>query len=129
MQTFALAEDRARLTGAAVGGVRKIAGFWHLTGAETAALLGMSESTWDRARRGVRQEPLTQDQLTRASAVIGIFKGLRLLFADDMADRWPQLPNRGPLFAGKSPIAAMLEGGIPRMLDIRRLIDAVRGGL
>ena len=58
-----------------------------------------------------------------------MFKGLHLLFADSMADRWPHLPNRGPIFASKSPVEAMIEGGIPRMLETRLYIDALRGGL
>lgn len=129
LQTFAAEADRARLTGAAVQAFGRIAGFWDLTNAEAAAVLGLSQSTWERAKRGAWRESLSQDQLTRASAVIGIFKALRLLFADDMADRWPNLPNRNPLFGGLTPVAAMIEGGIPRLLDIRRYLDAVRGGL
>jgi hypothetical protein len=63
------------------------------------------------------------------SALVGIFKGLHLLFADGMADRWPTLPNKGPLFGGHSPVKVMIEGGIPAMLDVRRHVDALRGGL
>ena len=129
LQSFAEEADRARLSGAGIRAMRGISDAWKLTNAEAAALLGMSQSTWERAKRGTRGDVLSQDQLTRLSAVLGIFKALRLLFADDMADRWPRLPNRGPLFGGESPIAAMIRGGIPRMLEIRRYVDAVRGGL
>jgi len=80
-------------------------------------------------KRGERTEALSQDQLTRVSALVGMFKGLHLLFADAMADKWPQLANKGPLFEGKRPIDAVIEGGIPRMLEVRRYIDAVRGGI
>ena len=76
-----------------------------------------------------KDKSLSQDQLTRISALIGVYKGLHLLFVDAMADRWPRLPNRGPLFAGLSPIDSMIRGGIPQMLDVRRYVDAVRGGL
>ena len=93
------------------------------------ALLGVSESTWDRMKAGTWEGSLGQDQLTRASALIGLFKGLHLLFANDMADRWPKLENRAPLFDRRSPIGAMIEGGIPRMLETRQYIDALRGGL
>jgi hypothetical protein len=72
---------------------------------------------------------MSQDQLTRVSALVGTFKALHLLFVDGMADRWPQLPNKGPLFDNRRPIDAMIEGGIPRMLDVRRYVDAARGGL
>ena len=53
---------------------------------------------------------MSQDQMTRISALVGIYKGLHLLFADDMADRWPSLENSGPLFARRSPIVSMVEG-------------------
>ena len=129
LQSFVDAADRARLSGAGLRAMGGISDAWKLTNAEAAALLGMSQSTWERAKRGTRADVLSQDQLTRLSAVLGIFKALRLLFADDMADRWPRLPNRGPLFGGESPIAAMIRGGIPRMLEVRRYVDAVRGGL
>jgi hypothetical protein len=33
------------------------------------------------------------------------------------------------LFGGKTPVEAMISGGIPTMLDVRRYVDAVRGGL
>ena len=128
-QTFADEGDRARLTPAALEAVRNLAGAWKLTGDDAAALLGVSASTWDRIRSGSWKQALSQDQLTRVSALVGIFKALHLLFADGMADRWPRLPNAGPLFANRDPIAAMVNGGIPVMLDVRRYVDALRGGL
>nr|WP_246602295.1 helix-turn-helix domain-containing protein [Falsiroseomonas tokyonensis] len=107
----------------------RLAEAWHLTGQEAAALLGVSATTWDRMRAGRWSGSLSQDQLTRASALIGLFKGLHLLFGDAMADRWPRLANRNPLFGGLSPVAAMIEGGIPRLIEARRHVDAMRGGL
>ena len=92
-------------------------------------MLGVSESTWDRIKRGTWEQPLSQDQLTRASAAIGLYKGLHLLFVDGTADRWPKLANMGPIFRRRSPVEAMIEGGIPVMLETRLLVDAVRGGL
>ena len=129
VQTFAKGEDRARLSGVALKAFRALIEQWGLSNAEAAALLGVSDSTWDRIKRGAWDQPLSQDQLTRASAAIGVYKGLHLLFADEMADRWPKLPTRGPIFQRVSPVQAMIEGGIPVMLETRRYIDAVRGGL
>jgi hypothetical protein len=63
------------------------------------------------------------------SALVGIFKGLHLLFADQTANLWPQRTNSGPIFAGRRPVDAMIDGGIPCMLEVRRHVDAVRGGL
>ncbi len=129
LQTFAGDEDRQRLTGAAIKAVLRLTGAWNTSNAEGAALLGVSESTWDRMKAGRWEGVLSQDQLTRASALIGIFKGLHLLFANDLADRWPRLENRAPVFDRRTPIRTMIEGGIPRMLETRQYIDALRGGL
>jgi uncharacterized protein (DUF2384 family) len=128
-QTFADERHRARLSPAAIKAMKALAGHWHLRGHETAALLGVSASTWDRMAAGKWEQSLSQDQLTRVSAVVGVFKGLHLLFADAMADRWARLPNKGSLFDNRTPIDAMIEGGIPAMLDVRRHVDALRGGL
>lgn len=129
LQTFSGEDDRHRLTGAAVKAVLRLIEAWGGSNAEGAALLGVSESTWDRMKSGKWDGVLSQDQMTRASALIGVFKGLHLLFANDMADRWPRLVNRGPIFDRRAPIHAMMEGGIPRMLETRQYIDALRGGL
>lgn len=129
VQTFSKGEDRSRLSGVALKAFRAIVEHWELSNAEAAALLGVSESTWDRIKRGAWDQPLSQDQLTRVSAAIGVYKGLHLLFADAMADRWPKLPNRGPIFQRRSPVDAMIEGGIPLMLETRRYVDAIRGGI
>lgn len=128
-QNFAAESDRERLSPAAVRAIKSVAEQWGIKGAEMAALLGVSASTWDRMSSGSWEGALSQDQLTRISAIVGLFKGLHLLFADDMADRWVRLRNRGPLFENRTPIEAMIEGGIPMMIDVRRHVDALRGGM
>ncbi len=129
MQSFANAHDRSRLSDVALKAYRRVMERWALSNHESAALLGVSPSTWDRIKRGDREEALTQDQLTRVSAVVGLFKGLHLLVANEAADKWLQRSNKGPLFENRRPIDAMIEGGIPRMLEVRRYVDALRGGL
>ena len=121
---------RARLTPAAVAGIARLAEIWHLTGAEICALLGdISDRTWFRMKKGEWSGTLSQDTLTRISALVGVFKGLRLLFSEPLSDEWVRLPNRGPLYRGRRPVDAMIEGGIPKILEVRRHIDALRGGL
>lgn len=127
--SFADEGDRARLSPTAIRAMKGIATHWQLRGHEAAALLGVSPSTWDRMAAGKWEQSLSQDQLTRVSAIVGVFKGLHLLFADAMADRWARLRNKGPPFDNRTPIDAMIEGGIPAMLDVRRHVDALRGGL
>jgi len=122
--------SRARVTPAAIEGVMRLAEIWRLTGAEARALLGdVPERTWFRMKNGTWKGALSQDTLTRVSLLVGIFKGLRLLFSEPLCDEWVRLPNRGPLYGGRRPLDAMIEGGIPTMLAVRRHIDALRGGL
>jgi hypothetical protein len=128
-QNFAAEGDRQRLSMVALKAFKRIVAAWDLTGQQAAGLLGVSTSTWERLKAGAQDKTLNQDQMTRISALVGIYKGLHLLFADDMANRWPGLANKGPLFQGATPVNSMLEGGIPQMLEVRRYIDAVRGGL
>jgi hypothetical protein len=121
---------RRRLTPSAVDGMVRLAELWHLTGPEVCALLGdVSERTWSRMKKGSWSGTLSQDTLTRISALIGIFKGLRLLFSEPLSDEWVLLHNKGSLFGGRRPLDAMIQGGIPRILEVRRHIDALRGGL
>ena len=128
-QSFASEADRDRLTQVALKAYRRLVRFWQLSGQQAADLLGVSISTWERLKPDGQDRPLSQDQMTRISALVGIYKALHLLFADDMADRWPGLENSGPLFGRRTQIAAMIDGGIPQMLEVRRYVDAVRGGL
>ena len=124
------APTRERLTPAAVEGMVRLAEIWRLTSAEVCALLGsVSERTWFRMKKGKWPGALSQDTLTRVSVLVGIFKGLRLLFSEPLCDEWVRLPNKGPLYHGRRPLDAMIEGGIPKMLEVRRHVDALRGGL
>ena len=102
---------------------------WRVSASDAARLAGVSERTWSRIKGEDWSGSLTDDQLTRASAVIGLYKALHLYFSDDLADRWPKMRNLGPLFQGATPVAFMAEGGLPAMLDARGYIDAVRGGV
>jgi predicted DNA-binding protein (UPF0251 family) len=128
-QDFSDETDRARLSKVALKAYRRLVEQWGLTGQQASALLDVSTSTWERLKQEGKEKVLSQDQLTRISALVGIYKALHLLFADAMADRWPRLDNKAPLFARLSPIDSMIKGGIPQMLEVRRYVDAIRGGL
>lgn len=101
---------------------------WGLPIHEAAALADMSESTWKRARKPGYAGDLTRDQMLRLSAVVGIYKALKLYWSDAIARRWISLPNQGPLFDGARPIDTLIQGGLPRFLQVRTYLDALRGG-
>ena len=54
------------------------------------------------------------------SALKGFFK---------LADEWVTLPNKNPVFGGRTPLSQMLAGGLLAMQTVRKLLDARRGGL
>lgn len=114
---------------AVVKAVVRAAEAWKLTNGEAAALFDVPPATWSRMKAGSYRGNLDQDKVTRASLMIGLFKGLRLLFNGPLTYGWPKTPNKGPDFKGRTPLEAMIEGGIPAMMRVRQHIDALRGGV
>lgn len=119
---------RERMSPVAVKMFLKLSEMWRLAVDQRCALLGdISKPTyhnWQGGRIGV----LTRDQLERISLVLGIHKGLRLLFADEAsATRWFTSPNRDLPFGGQSPLERALRGSIDDLFAVRRYIDAWRG--
>jgi hypothetical protein len=49
-----------------------------------------------------------------------------MLFADEMADRWPTLPHKD--LGGQTPIDAMGHGGVNTMLEIQGRLDNLLDG-
>ncbi len=123
------AADRRRLSESAIRVFINIAEKWNLTEVQARGLLGgVASSTYHAWKTRPASKQLDQDTLTRISLVIGIYKALNIYFQKPLADRWISLGNRGPLFAGSSPLAYMLRNGLPGMVDVRRMLDAWRGG-
>ncbi len=114
---------------AIVKAVVRAADAWGLSNAEAAALFDVPGATWGRMKVGSFKGILDQDKVTRASLLIGLFKGLRLLFNGPLTCGWPKTANKGAGFNGKTPVQVMCEGGIPAMIKVRQHIDALRGGM
>jgi hypothetical protein len=123
------AEERARLSASAIKAFVNIAAKWGLNEAQARGLLGgLASSTFHSWKTNPKGKKLDQDALTRISLVIGIYKALHIYFGKPWADRWITLENRGPMFAGSAPIDYMLRHGQPGMVEVRRMLDAWRGG-
>ncbi len=120
--------ERARVD-AVVKAVVRSAEAWKLTNAEAAGLFDVPPATWSRMKSGTFGGRLDQDKVTRASLIIGLYKGLRLLFNGPLTFGWPKTANTGPGFDGRTPIEVMIAGGIPAMMQVRQHVDALRGGL
>jgi len=121
-------QDKAKIA-ALIKAVVRTADNWALTNAESAALFDVPTATWSRMKAGTYNGTLDQDKVTRASLMIGLFKGLRLLFNGPLTYGWPKAANAGPDFLGRTPIEVMIAGGIPAMMRVRQHIDALRGGM
>ena len=120
---------REELSGSAMKAFLRVAEKWGLTELQARGLLGgIASSTFHAWKSKPGQQRLTQDTLFRISLVIGIYKALHIYFGEELADRWVTLGNRGSLFAGDAPIEYMLHQGQPGMLQVRRMLDAWRGG-
>ena len=121
-------DTQKRLGPAAVRAFLKIGEVWKLRDEDARSLLGgMSNGAFYELKRKARGT-LDQDRLTRISLLTGIFKALYILYSKKLADRWVQLPNQNPMFAGEAPLAYMIKGGQPAMLRVRQLLDSRRGG-
>jgi Antitoxin Xre-like helix-turn-helix domain/Antitoxin Xre/MbcA/ParS C-terminal toxin-binding domain len=122
------AAERAQLSSAAIRAFINIARKWKLNEEQSRALLGGLASSTYHAWRLNPKRTLDQDTLTRISLLIGIYKALHIYFGKAWADRWVTLENRGPLFAGRTPVAFMMQRGQPGMIEVRRMLDTWRGG-
>jgi len=117
-----------RLGPAAVRAFLRIRELWELRDDDARQLLGgMSNGAFYELKRRARGT-LDQDRMTRISILTGVFRALNILYGKKLADRWIQLPNDNPMFAGESPLSYMIKGGQPAMMRVRQLLDARRGG-
>jgi hypothetical protein len=119
---------RERLSGPALRAFFNIIGRWQVRDEDARALLGgvTNGPYYELKRRPDRV--LDVDRLTRVSLLVGIFKALNVLYSEALADRWIHLPNTNRVFGGVTPLAYMLQGGLPAILNVRRLLDARRAG-
>lgn len=121
-------EERRRLSPAALRAFFNIMERWGVRDEDARQLLGgVSNGAYYQLKQNPKRM-LEQDRLLRVSYLVGIFKSLNILYGERLADCWVRLANTNPLFAGRTPLAYMLQGGTPAMEIVRRLLDARRGG-
>src|SRR6185295_418395 len=114
--------ERERLSPSALKAFFQIVGRWQVRDEDARALLGgVSNGPYYQMKKNPNRV-LDADTLLRVSYLVGIFKALHILHSDALADEWVRLPNTNRLFAGQSPIAYMLAGGMPAMQTVRRLL-------
>jgi hypothetical protein len=116
-----------KLSPVAIKAFLRLTKAWSLKDEEGRQLLGgVSTGTFYGIKKG-SAKPLDQDQLTRISLLVGIFKALAIIFPENLAKAWPTRANDNTVFAGATPLSFMVAGGIPAMMLVRQLLDARRG--
>jgi len=121
-------DTRARLSGPAIRAFFNIMARWQVKDQDARVLLGgVTNGPYYELKRHP-DRVLDTDRLTRVSLLVGIFKALNILYSEALADAWVQRPNSNRLFAGTTPLAYMMRGGLPAMITVRRLLDARRAG-
>jgi hypothetical protein len=102
---------------------------WKLSPRQAMTLLGLGSRSTFHVWKGGRSGPLPRDTLERISYVLGIYKALQMLLpSDEAADAWMRKPNAAPIFGGSSALDRLLSGNVSDLYEVRRYLDAQRGG-
>jgi len=120
---------RERLSQSALKGFFRLAQAWNLRDEQACVLLGGLSSSAFYEWKKKTDRLLDVDRITRISYLLGIYKALHILYGDELADKWVNLPNRNAIFHGNTPLAYMQDGGLLAMQTVRQLLDARRGGV
>lgn len=128
------AANRRRLSAPALRTFVAIADLWGLNEEQRRLVLGYpSRSTyqnWMKLAREQGEVTLDVDALTRLSAVFGVHQALGVLFADAREQLgWLKGPHDAPLFGGQAPLSLIVSGSLDGILQVRRFLDAARGGV
>lgn len=128
-ETRAPEVSEARMARAGLRTFFRIAEQWGLSVEEQITLLGgPARSTYYKWRKD-GADGLPKDVLERISYVLGIYKALQVLLPDERAaDGWVRRPNDAQPFGGRSALERMLSGHVADLYEVRRYLDAERGG-
>ncbi len=127
-------ENRKRLSGPGMRTFLNIGDAWGLGEQDKINVLGCpARSTfhkWARAARKQLPFTLTLDGLTRISAILGIHKALQILYLTPQEGvHWLRTPNWALTFGGQMPMDLITSATLDGLLQVRRYLDAQRGGV
>lgn len=106
--------------------LRGIADCWGLTEVELNQLFSPSESDLEVVLQyGVDTNNEVAIRALRISSLLGIYRALAILFPDPaQAFGWIRRSNSRPPFLGSTSLDYMIRGGLPSMIEVRRLLEA-----
>ena len=115
---------RREYSRSAIAGFAAIMNAWAVRSDDATELIGgIPPESYEAINSGKYVETLSEDQLTRISYLIGIYKALHILLPKDIADTWMGRPNDNHMFGGIAPLAFCLKEGLPGLAQVRRLLD------
>jgi hypothetical protein len=119
--------DRGRVDAVALKAFFNLAAEWQLTPADQLTLLGQpSRRTFYRWRAG-EVAALPADTLERISVLLGTYKALQILLPiKARANAWVTRANVA--FGDRSALDVMKQGRVDDLYQVRRHLDAWRGG-
>ncbi len=119
--------DRSRVDAVALKAFFNLAAEWGLTPTDQLTLLGQpSRRTFYRWRAG-EVAGLPADTLERISVLLGVYKALNILLPiRERANAWVKRDNTA--FGGRSALDVMKQGRVDDLYQVRRYLDAWRGG-
>jgi hypothetical protein len=127
---FSEKKDREEYTPAGAHAFFNIMEEWKVKDTDARELLrGLGNGPFYELKRNPEGKVLDSERLYRISYIIGIYKALRILYSADLANRFVHLPNSNRMFNGSTPLEYMKKGGLLAMQNVRRLLDARRGGI
>lgn len=115
--------EREQLAAPACKAFLRLMARWRVRAADAHCLLGVSRWSYDAIKRQP-QGRLGADSLHRIACLLTIHDALDALHGEAQAARWLRLPNTNGVFAGATPLAYLLAGGMPALEATRRLLDA-----
>ena len=117
---------KSSLSASGLRAFESIADRWKLSISERSAVLGLSASTYRRARARDESATLDRNALERVSHILGIYKALHVLFSDDeRADGW--IDRASSDFGGRPARERITTGLVADLVHVRRYLDAARG--
>lgn len=129
VMSLARTKTRSTLSGPGFRAFLAIAERWRLSVHDQLTLLGSIPPSTYHLWKSKGPSTLSRDQLERISLLIGIWRGLRLLFAEErLAEQWLTAINEDFPFFGASPLSTLLRGSIDDLYAVRRYIDGWRDG-
>ncbi|MCW2390063.1 uncharacterized protein (DUF2384 family) [Sphingobium sp. B11D3B] len=102
---------------------------WGLTLQECRLVLGYPATStyrvWKKRAQAGKEIVLSVDTLTRISALLGIYRAVRILFGEgETAAGWLRRPNDERVFGGNPPMSLVTAGTQDALMTARRFLDA-----